>query len=191
MNRRVVEIALPKSALTATNDLDVEQVYEQTADFVWRTLQRMGIPPRDLQDVHQEVYIVVHRKLASYDGRCKLTTWLFGICSRVANRHRRRAYFRREQLVEQMPEGADGNTPEDNAQRDLDRRQLNALLDTLSPEKRATFVLFEIEHQSCEKIAEMTGVAVGTVHSRLSSARNDFLKAAERWRRRSQHLEKS
>ena len=47
-------------------------------------------PTHSAEDVLQEVYVVVHRRLASYDRQCKLTTWLFAICLRVANRHRRR-----------------------------------------------------------------------------------------------------
>ena len=63
------------------------------------------------------------------------------------------------------------------------RVRLAQLLAKLSPERRATFVLFEVEGASCEEIAELTGVPVGTVYSRLHLARKDVAKAADRLRR--------
>jgi RNA polymerase sigma-70 factor (ECF subfamily) len=60
---------------------------------------------------------------------------------------------------------------------------LSELLAKLSPERRATFVLFEVEGASCEEIAELTGVPVGTVYSRLHLARKEVQKAALRLRR--------
>jgi len=59
---------------STTRQLDLTEVYEQTEEFTWRTLQRLGIPESDLEDVLQEVYVVVHRRLASYDGKCRVTT---------------------------------------------------------------------------------------------------------------------
>ena len=176
-----MEIALPHAA-AKDDDIDVRWVYDQTADFVWRSLQRMGIAESDLEDVQQEVYIVVHRRLASYDRACRLTTWLFGIALRVARRHRERAYNRRERVVESLPETIDETTPERVAELARARRAARELLDTLSPVKRATFVLFELEHYGCEEIAEMTGVPVGTVHSRLHAARRDLQRTVARWK---------
>jgi RNA polymerase sigma-70 factor, ECF subfamily len=76
--------------------LNVTQLHDEYADFVWRSLQRLGVTPISLEDALQDVFVVVHRKLNSYDGTCKLSTWLFGICLRVASAYRRRAYLRHE-----------------------------------------------------------------------------------------------
>src|SRR4051794_31013438 len=76
-----------------------EDVLDLHGDFVWRTLQRLGIPNADLEDVFQEVLIVVHRQLGSFEGRSKMTTWLYSVCVRVASTHRRRAWFRRERAT--------------------------------------------------------------------------------------------
>ena len=158
--------------------LDVEAVYQQTVDFAWRTLQRLGVPESDLEDVLQEVYVVVHRRLPSYGGQCRLTTWVFGICRRVANRHRRRAWFRRQSHTAVEPSPVDERTPEEAAARSEARRQLETILGKLGPELRAVFVMFEVEGQSCQDIAELMGVPVGTVHSRLHTARKRREKAA-------------
>ena len=58
------------------------------------------------------------------------------------------------------------------------------MLDGLDLEKRAVFVMFELEQMPCAEIAELTGLPVGTVHSRLHAARQQFAEAAARFRRR-------
>jgi RNA polymerase sigma-70 factor (ECF subfamily) len=170
----------------APAELDVREVYERHADFVWRSLQHLGVRPADLEDLGQEVFVVVHRRLGSFDGRSKLTTWLFGICLHLVQRQRRRAYLRFEFLHAEPPERADLATPEAHYEEAESRRRLEQLLAKLSPERRATFVLFEVEGMSCEEIAELTAVPIGTVYSRLHLARQQVKKAALRLRRTGQ-----
>jgi RNA polymerase sigma-70 factor, ECF subfamily len=164
-------------------ELGAERVYELHADFVWRTLQHLGVRDADLEDLGQEVFVTVHRRLSSFDGRSKLTTWLFGICLHLVQRHRRRAYFRLEKSHAEPPERVDPHTPEERYASEEARVQLERLLDKLSPERRATFLLFEVEGVSCEEIAELTAVPVGTVYSRLHLARKQVAVAAARLRR--------
>ena len=164
-------------------ELGAERVYEQQADFVWRTLQHLGVRDSDLEDLGQEVFVTVHRRLSSFDRRSKLTTWLFGICLHLVQRHRRRAYFRLELSQAEPPERIDPHTPEDRYAGAEARLRLERLLDKLSPERRATFLLFEVEGVSCEEIAELTAVPVGTVYSRLHLARKQVATAAARFRR--------
>jgi RNA polymerase sigma-70 factor, ECF subfamily len=166
-----------------SRELDAEQVYELHADFVWRSLQHLGVRDADLEDLGQEVFVTVHRRLSSFDGRSKLTTWLFGICLHLVQRHRRRAYFRLELLHAEPPERVDFETPEARYAGEQSRQRLERLLDKLSPERRATFVLFEVEGMSCEEIAELSAVPVGTVYSRLHLARKLVTAAATRLRR--------
>lgn len=167
-------------------ELGAEQVYSEHADFVWRTLQHLGVRSSDLEDLAQEVFVVVHRRIADFDGRSKLSTWLFGICLHLVQRHRRRAYFRLEFLHAEPPERVDTETPEARYAGVESRRRLERLLDKLSPERRATFVLFEIEGATCEEIAELTSVPVGTVYSRLHLARKQVASTAAKLRRSGQ-----
>jgi len=171
------------SAVASSPELDVREVYERHADFVWRSLQHLGARPADLEDLGQEVFVVVHRRLSSFDGRSKLTTWLFGICLHLVQRQRRRAYLRFEFLHAEPPERVDATTPESRYAEEESRRRLERLLDKLSPERRATFVLFEVEGMSCEEIAELTAVPIGTVYSRLHLARKQVKVAAARLQR--------
>jgi RNA polymerase sigma-70 factor (ECF subfamily) len=158
-------------------ELALARVYAENADFVWRSLQHLGARESDLEDLLQEVFLVVQRKLGGFDGRSRLTTWLFGICLRVVARQRRRAYFRLEWATPDVPERADDRTPEDELSDEQRHRVLERALSRLSLEQRAVFVLFELEGNSCQEIAELVAVPLGTVYSRLHHARKDIKKA--------------
>jgi RNA polymerase sigma-70 factor (ECF subfamily) len=161
-----------------TGAADVRRIYLEHGAFLWRALHGLGVPEADLEDVLQEVLIVVHRRAASFDPeRSKLTTWLFGICLRVARGQERRGPGWRDARCDAMPDRAGEETPETElCRRDAERR-LAKILDGLSAEKRVTFVMFELEGLSCEQIAELMGVPLGTVHSRIHSARAHFKRA--------------
>jgi RNA polymerase sigma-70 factor, ECF subfamily len=164
----------------------VTRIYQANADFVWRSLQRLGVRDPDLDDVVQEVFVVVHERLHTFDGTSKMTTWLFGICLRVASAYRRRGYRRRETSVAEVPEPTDRTSasPEQDLAAAESRRRLDLLLDDLDLEKRAVFVMFEIDEMPCEEIAQILGVPVGTVYSRLHAARKSFQKALARMQAR-------
>jgi RNA polymerase sigma-70 factor, ECF subfamily len=180
-----VTFAMPMHSARAAVG-SIREIHEKYADFVWRSLQRLGVRERDLEDQLQEVFIVVHRKLGSFDGSSELKTWLFGICLRIAVAHRRRAHVRRETATfdGELPERRDSETPEQNALEREARDELEALLARLDPEKRAVFVMFEIEGLTAPEIASVMGTPLGTVYSRLAAARGELEKAAARIRRR-------
>jgi RNA polymerase sigma-70 factor, ECF subfamily len=172
----VPEIAENASAL------DVRTIYRDQGRFVWLSLQRLGINPSDLDDVAQDVFMIVHRRLDTFDRRARITTWLFGICMRVAANYRRRRRWTREVLSggseDERPAAlvAADDVLVRREQRELAERALNRL----EVAKRATFVMFEIESLSCLEIAEVMNVPVGTVYSRLHSARRQLEKALSR-----------
>ncbi|HEY1534274.1 MAG TPA: sigma-70 family RNA polymerase sigma factor, partial [Polyangiaceae bacterium] len=78
--------------------MDFKEVYDANFAFVWRSLRRLRVPDASLKDAMQDVFLVVHRRLGEFEGRAKVSTWLFGICLRVAKDYRRRAHVRREVL---------------------------------------------------------------------------------------------
>jgi RNA polymerase sigma-70 factor (ECF subfamily) len=174
--RRAVPHAASESA-TPARPLDALAVHEAHADFVWCSLQRLGVRPADLDDVCQEVFIVVHKRLHTFDGSSQLTTWLFGICVRVVAAHRRRAWRRRETPTADPPdleETPPSDRPDERYAARQARATLERVLDAMDLEKRAVFVMFEIDELSSEAIAMILGVPVGTVWSRLSAARKQF-----------------
>jgi RNA polymerase sigma-70 factor, ECF subfamily len=154
-------------------------VYDAYAPFVWRSLQRMGVPESDLEDALQEVFIVVHRKLDQYDAdRAKLSTWLFGITLNVARKHRTRGRLTLGADVDATP--CDQPSQDTQLQRRQQAERLNLVLGKMRPEHSATFVMFELEGLSCQEIADLTGVPVGTVYSRLHKARDQFKELVEK-----------
>ena len=166
--------------------LDVALVHDQYADFVWRSLQRLGIPKANLEDALQDVFIVVQRRLESFDSTTKMSTWLFGICLRVAAAHRRRAHLRREKQVSEFQDQPDEHplaNPEQAAIRHEAQRRLQLGLEALELERRAVFVMFEIDRIPATAIADMLDIPVGTVYSRLHRARADFSEAIGRLER--------
>jgi RNA polymerase sigma-70 factor (ECF subfamily) len=161
--------------------LDVTRLHAEHAAFVWATLQRLGVRDADLEDMLQEVFVVVHKRLDTYDPNARATAWLFGIAVRVAAAYRRRAYRRHEHTVDPFPEpSCDDSGPEASASAVQARRRLEAILDEMDLEKRAVFVMFEIDELPCEEIAATLGVPVGTIHSRLYTARQAFAKILAR-----------
>ncbi len=170
--------------------LDVTLVHQRHGEFVWRTLHRMGIRHPHVEDVYQEVFLVVHRRLRTFHGQCALSTWLYEICFRVAAGYRRKAHFKREELVGdwsalEVAERA-GVSPEQQLVTSRKARQLEQILDTLPLEYRVVFVMFEMEGLSSEQIAESVGAPIGTVYSRLHRARKRFAKALEKLRAKSE-----
>ena len=177
----------PSEQRTPAQARNVLAIHEEEADFVWRTLQRMGVEASDLEDVFQEVFIVVHRRLHTLDPTATLTTWLFGICLRVAAAHRRRAYKRREVPTDDVGAGLEaeeGGAPDEALEEREARAALERALDEMDIEKRAVFVMFELDGMSSEEIAQAIGTPVGTVWSRLHAARAQFEKIAGRHRAR-------
>src|SRR3954470_17967759 len=64
-------------------------LYEEHFEFVWRSLRRLGVSAASLDDATQEVFVVVFRRLADFEGRSSVRTWLFGIAIHVAQHHMR------------------------------------------------------------------------------------------------------
>ena len=166
--------------------LDVGELHDEYSDFVWRSLQRLGVPKASLEDALQDVFVVVQRRLGSFDRVAKMSTWLFGICLRVAAAYRRRAHQRREQQDPELHDRPDEHpmsNPEQAAIRREAERRLALGLETLELERRAVFVMFEIDSISAPAIAEMLDIPIGTVYSRLHRARADFSEAIARLER--------
>jgi RNA polymerase sigma-70 factor (ECF subfamily) len=163
--------------------LDLTSVHTQHAEFVWACLQRFGVRRSDLADVHQDVFVLVHKKLPTYDGRASLRSWIFGICRRKAAAYRRTAWFRREKPTDIIDDWSDDSThadPESIAEMHQARAILQSILERMDVDKRLVFVMFEFEGKSCEEIAETIGIPVGTVYSRLHTARQFIEKAVTR-----------
>lgn len=163
-----------------------ETVYREHFRFVWRSLRRLGVPESDVADAAQDVFLVVHRRLDEFEGRSKMTTWLFGICLNVARDRKKLAHNRRRSDDDGPLDDAADETVDiaAEAERRQGLRLLETLLDALPLEQRAVFTLFEMEGLGGDAIAEMLDIPVGTVHSRLRLAREAFERNLKRFQAR-------
>jgi RNA polymerase sigma-70 factor, ECF subfamily len=163
------------------SDLTFADIFRTQARYLWRALLGLGVRPADADDVCQEVLLIVHRRLPEFDGRA-LRSWLYAICLRVASEYRRSARIRRELSVAEVPD----TVVAERQLHDVVAREvwedLLVALEELDEDKRATFVLYEIEELSLREVAEATGCPLQTAYSRLQAARN---QVRERFDRRS------
>ncbi|WP_146210199.1 RNA polymerase sigma factor [Vitiosangium sp. GDMCC 1.1324] len=174
--------SLAPSPMAGPPVLRFQQVYAESAPFVWRTLRRLGVREADLEDVSQEVFVVVHRRLADFDGSSAVRTWLFGICRRVAADYRKRAHIRRETAVSELPDGAQPPEQVEVVARRQARALLDRILDGLDEDKRAVFVLFELEQWPMSEVAEAVGCPLQTAYARLYAGRQYVQQAVARAR---------
>lgn len=165
----------------ATLSFDV--VYQEHFDFVWRLARRFGAEEGAVDDVVQDVFVVVHRKLDEFEGRSAVRTWLYGIARRVVADHRKKRSRRRETAIEEAgPVEEPAADPEGRAAQAQRLAQLRVILDQLPEEQREVFVLAELEQMSAPEIVELTGAKLNTVYSRLRLARRAFERALARMR---------
>lgn len=168
---RVAARAQSSAVLPAAAEFSA--VFDAHAGFVWRVLRYVGVREADLPDVTQEVFVVVHRRLSSFDAeRGALRTWLFGIAQNVARNHQRLARHRHEVGVDELPEEADSAAdPEAQLSGARARQLLARALEALGPEQRTVLVLHDLEEVPMQQIADEEGIPVATAYSRLRLAR--------------------
>jgi RNA polymerase sigma-70 factor, ECF subfamily len=157
-----------------------DTIFAEHAPFVWRVLRRMGVADADLEDVCQEVFVVVHRRLAEFEFRSQIRTWIFAICRRVARAHWNRAYHRRELLSDAPPEIAVSAEQSSAIEKQQLTDRLDSILSQLTEAKRMVYILYEIEEIPMAEIAEMVGCPLHTAFSRLYAARREVESALER-----------
>lgn len=158
-------------------ELAFDVVYSTHFRHVTRWARALGGMDADVDDISQEVFLVVRRKLPQFSGP-SLSAWLYGITRRTVSDYRRRAWVRR--LLGGSRVSEDSHEPQLTAADPYERieaqRILGSVLAKLSPIRRAAFVLFEIEGYSGEEIAELEQIPLATVYTRLHHARRDFLR---------------
>jgi RNA polymerase sigma-70 factor (ECF subfamily) len=160
--------------------MNFRPIYDEHVGFVFRTLNRLGVPERGLPDAVQEVFTVAFRGLEGFEGRSTMRTWLYGIARRIASDVRRSAPERLEVLQDETQDRADSKSDIVAwAERGEELVRAEALVQSLPEEQRIVFALFEIEEWTGAEIADATEVSVATVHSRLRLARETIRRKLE------------
>lgn len=152
----------------------VAAVFEQEFRYVWNSLRRLGVQPRDLEDVTHEVFVRVHDQWPLYDVDRPLRPWLFGIALGLATNYRRLARHR----VDLMAEVPDVSDPAEHAEDGMARREeaelVHGALQKVPLDQRAVLVLHELDGFSVPEIATTLGLSVNTAYSRLRLGREAF-----------------
>jgi RNA polymerase sigma-70 factor (ECF subfamily) len=164
----------PLRQYTSVSDLDhadsFDAIYAREFEYVWRTLGRFGVPPSDIADAAHDVFVVVYQKRNDLDPNRSVRPLLFGIARRIA------ATARRKQRPESDPDAELLVAAPPHEERDM----LWQALAVLDDDRRAVFILHDLEGYTGPEIAALLGIVVNTVHSRLRLARAELVAALHR-----------
>lgn len=161
---------------TASRTLpDLRRMYEEYFAYVWKLVQRFGVPTRHIEDVVHDVFVVVHRHLAEFDTSKPLKPWLAGIAFRCASDFMRRAPQRREvPSSDSMQESTTLMNPEASASAKQSHALVHKAVARIDESRRPVFILHEFENTPIPEIAAALSIPVNTAYSRLRLAREDF-----------------
>jgi RNA polymerase sigma-70 factor (ECF subfamily) len=167
---------------------EITALYRSHAAQVERWVTRLAGPTVDAEDVVQEVFLIVQRRLSEWRADAKITTWLYRITERVVHRQRRKQRMGRwlrglaGDFAEQLP--TERLTPVDELERKQAAGVVYAALEGLERKQRAAVVLFEIEGLSGEEIAVLTDTKLPTVWVQLHRGRARFLERLQEMEKR-------
>ena len=157
---------------------DLAALYQAWFRPVYRWIRALAGPGVDAEDLAQEVFIVVQRKLDRFDG-ANLAGWLYRIVQLTVRDHRQRAWFRKIFLRSRDVELDGIESPAAGQDERLEHRErerrLYQIVNRLNPLWRDSFLLFEIAGLTGEEIATLQGIPAATVRTHLSRARKEFL----------------
>jgi len=176
-----VTVERPQSAVdlelaraVAAGDSDAfEELYRKYYKRVFSLCLRMLGDPTLAEDLAQEVFLQVYRKIGSFRGDSAFTTWLHSLTVNQVLMHFRKRGVKLEQTVDDEELASVVDTPLGSTRRIsiVDRLALDKAIAQLAPGYRAVFVLHDVEGYEHEEIAEMLRISVGTSKSQLHKAR--------------------
>ena len=154
-------------------------LYQQELPYVFRSLRRLGVRGADMKDVTHEVFLVAWRRFDSYQRSRPVRPWLFGISYRVAADYRARAQHRELPNEPALAAAAVAPSAEGSLAEREAREVVMRALEGLPEERRAVFILHELDGCAAPEIADTLGIPINTVYSRLRVARREFTDAAQ------------
>jgi RNA polymerase sigma-70 factor (ECF subfamily) len=180
--------AAPVGGFPAPARPTFDELYERHVEFLWRNARRLGVGDDAVDDVLQQVFLVVHRRLPELSLTGSEKAWLFGVLLRVVKDHkrllRRKSPHRFLALTDPETLADDrGLEPDESLARAEAAALVQKWLDALDDDKREVFILAELEQLSAREIGEATNTNPSTVSSRLRAARQAFEASAARHRK--------
>lgn len=160
-------------------DARFEAIFDAELPYVWTSLRRLGVASRDLEDVAHELFLLVLSKLPSADTSKPVRPWLFAFAVRMASDYRRLSRHKSDFLGDDEPAAAIPGADRLLSQMERERLVLRAL-EAIDMDRRAVFVLHELDEVPMREIAESLGIPLDTGYSRLRVAREEFVAAVRR-----------
>jgi RNA polymerase sigma-70 factor (ECF subfamily) len=157
---------------------DCFQVYRRELDYLIGSLQRLGVPYRDVEDVAHEVFLVMLRRWQDFDRRRPVRPWLFGIAFRVASAQRRK--HAREVLGGSLETEDLSARPDEVAAAGEMRHLLLKALGRVPLERRAVLVMHDVDEMGMREVATQLEIPLFTAYSRLRKARKELDAALTR-----------
>jgi RNA polymerase sigma-70 factor (ECF subfamily) len=164
--------ALARNA--AAGDMEAfEELYERHNRRVYSLCLRMTQNATEAEDLTQDTFIQLFRKIGSFRGDSAFTTWLHRLTVNQVLMHFRKRSVKLEKTTEEgeTPVQIVRGTENPNQMPVVDRIALDSALAQLPPGYRSVFVLNDVEGHEHEEIARMLNCAVGTSKSQLHKAR--------------------
>ena len=161
-----------------------EEVYEEFASLVYNVSLRLCGRPEYARDLSQEVFLRIHKGLVRFRGKSTLKTWIYRVTLNHCRSRLRRRQLQLEPITDETGrdrEFADPSRgPEGHASASDAKRVVMTALLALDPAYREAVILRDLEELSYQEIADVTGVRIGTVRSRISRGRERLREALER-----------
>lgn len=153
--------------------LAFEEIYKRHHGRVYSLCMRMTGNTAEAEDLTQDAFIQLHRKIGSFRGESAFTTWLHRLTVNIVLMHFRKRAVRDEKVTDdgEMPEQIEAGTANPTTMPIIDRIALDAALAQLPRGYRTVFVLHDVDGYEHEEIAHILGIAVGTSKSQLHKAR--------------------
>lgn len=159
-----------------------EELYNRHHGRVYSLCLRMTGNAAEAEDLTQDAFIQLHRKIGSFRGESAFTTWLHRLTVNIVLMHFRKRIVRDERVTDdgEMPEQIELGTGNPTAMPIIDRIALEAALSKLPRGYRTVFGLHDIDGYEHEEIANLLGIAVGTSKSQLHKARMKMRKLLQK-----------
>ena len=154
--------------------MDIEGIYDEHFDLVWRTLQRFGVSEHEREDAAQDVFLIVHRKADSFEERSTVKTWLYGISRRVAKDYRRRNTRKPPPKVPLDELATLRPSPRQEAARREAAELVEAIVSQFHEDSREIFLMTFFDDMTVPEIAMALNLNLNTVYTKLRRAKAKF-----------------
>ena len=180
---------MPKTAEPdiAYEAVDIGEAYQKHAPFIARVIEKLTGSGPHVDDILQDTFIIAYKKREKFEGRSALRTWLYGIAKNRCMHHRRglARFLNFKEKLESTPV-APSQSPHKSLEVSRELHLVESVITSMTFKQREVFVLYELEEMEGPQIADLLGIPIGTVWTRLHKARQVFQARLEKKRMREQ-----